>query len=437
MGLYPHHRAHVAALRAGAEDSRDCARRTRTFVADMDRITARVPMVLAGATLLDAAAQTAETLSTAAQELPEVHELQGAAADLWADAVEVFNLRVDQLNDVWAQADPTLWDDVTHPMSWLADRLDGDDHDSRRAALRRRLDTAYRHLEDGLDQTAEAIAATLRAGPGTGADSFYRHARELVAAARRTAQSDAGEHHGLWSMLTGDGAGFSLQSVRKWADSTSLWAYNHVIVPGVNGLADVVQAGWEHPTDIPMIGAGLVLMAAGGAGEAGGLALDLSGVGAAAGVPVGVQSAAAIAAGATMVGVGATDLVTHAAENDNRLLNESDAGKTPGRGKPREPLPDSARPSTAGKTWKGRVSDNGKGEVWQDPVKVDPPKGSPKDANEIRFSDPDERYRYGAVRFYNSQGQAIGLDGRPGGRAETHIPIKPDGSYPVPKGWNP
>ena len=51
--------------------------------------------------------------------------------------------------------------------------------------------------------------------------------------------------------------------------------------------------------------------------------------------------------------------------------------------------------------------------------------------------DPDPDHPYGYVRFYNKHGQPIDLDSKPTGDEFTHIPIRPDGTYPIPKGWNP
>ncbi|MFO7190957.1 hypothetical protein [Thermocrispum sp.] len=78
--------------------------------------------------------------------------------------------------------------------------------------------------------------------------------------------------------------------------------------------------------------------------------------------------------------------------------------------------------------WTKRTADNGKGVVWQRP-------GAQGNADMVRIMDPTPRYPYGYVRFYNKHGQPINLDGKPGSRADTHIPRNPDGSYPVPKGW--
>jgi hypothetical protein len=156
------------------------------------------------------------------------------------------------------------------------------------------------------------------------------------------------------------------------------------------------------------------------------------------GVPVNVAAAGLIATGAGVAAMSAGDLGRNAAQNDNQVLSEAQ-GPSAAEPKPGEPLPESSRPDTAGGDWQGRVANNGKGEVWQKPENVDPPPGTPRNANMVRIADADARYPHGYVRFYNEHGQPIRLDGRPGidKDPETHVPIRPDGSYEVPKGWNP
>ncbi len=85
-------------------------------------------------------------------------------------------------------------------------------------------------------------------------------------------------------------------------------------------------------------------------------------------------------------------------------------------------------PAGVSDDWVLRVADSGKGRVWQAP-------GATGDANSLRMMDPTPEYPNGYVRFYNDYGQPIGLDGKPGPNAMTHIPINPDGTFPTPTGW--
>ena len=216
------------------------------------------------------------------------------------------------------------------------------------------------------------------------------------------------------------------------------WTYNHTVVPTVNGLADVGQAMVEHPEDVlsMALGAGAIVLGAGG--EVGGVALDATGVGAVAGVPINIASAGLIATGAVAMTAGAGDLASNASKNDNHVLNEA-TGPSESKPQPGDRMPDDQRPSTAGSSWEGRVADNGKGEVWQNPENVNAPPGTPKNANSVRLMDGTDTYPDGYVRFYNEHGQPVRLDGKPGANnsPDTHIPVRPDGTYDLPAGWNP
>ncbi|MFJ9854995.1 polymorphic toxin-type HINT domain-containing protein [Streptomyces sp. NPDC101150] len=86
------------------------------------------------------------------------------------------------------------------------------------------------------------------------------------------------------------------------------------------------------------------------------------------------------------------------------------------------------RPTGVGDDWVARAADNGKGSVWQKP-------GATGNADMLRVMNPTGRYPDGYVRFTNKHGQPIGLDGKPGSKADTHIPMNPDGTYPLPVGW--
>ena len=51
--------------------------------------------------------------------------------------------------------------------------------------------------------------------------------------------------------------------------------------------------------------------------------------------------------------------------------------------------------------------------------------------------DPTADYPHGYVRFTNCENHRSTSTGKPAQGPHTHIPINPDGTYPVPKGWNP
>lgn len=217
------------------------------------------------------------------------------------------------------------------------------------------------------------------------------------------------------------------------------WTYNHTAVPLVNGAANVVEAAAEHPEDLLEMAAGAGMIIVGTGGEFAGVALDATGVGAVAGVPINVAAAGLVASGAGAITHGASRVADHAAQQDNRLLNEVDGPTAGGRGSPGDPLPDSRRPDVAGTDWRGRVARNGKGEVWQSPERLTRPQGGPKNADSVRVMDPTEDYPRGYVRFYNSHGQVLNLLGKPGREKapDTHMAIRPDGTFDIPKGWAP
>ncbi|WBP96732.1 hypothetical protein O6072_11455 [Mycolicibacterium neoaurum] len=101
------------------------------------------------------------------------------------------------------------------------------------------------------------------------------------------------------------------------------------------------------------------------------------------------------------------------------------------KGKKDEPnVPPPVSPPGVQPGWPARPADRGPGTVYQKP-------SSPGDSNSVRIMEPgaDPRYPNGYVKFTNEHNQPINLDGKPGPRAETHIPRNPDGSYPIPKGW--
>lgn len=92
------------------------------------------------------------------------------------------------------------------------------------------------------------------------------------------------------------------------------------------------------------------------------------------------------------------------------------------------------RPEGVPKSWEYRRAKNGKGWVWQEPGAVE--KYGNDNSQSQRIQEPDDRYPYGARRYYNKLGQPLDLQGKPTGHGDTHIPNNPDGGPGgIPKGW--
>jgi hypothetical protein len=106
----------------------------------------------------------------------------------------------------------------------------------------------------------------------------------------------------------------------------------------INGLASFANAMGRHPEATAELAAGYALMALGAGGEAIGTALDVTGIGAVAGVPANVVAAGAIATGAGMTASAVGLLAAQAAGDDHVTLmggqGSSGAGSGDGGGQP-------------------------------------------------------------------------------------------------------
>ena len=229
----------------------------------------------------------------------------------------------------------------------------------------------------------------------------------------------------------GDTTAATLRDKMQYAPQNSSWLddvgnfFADVGAHIVNDVASFGNALLNHPGEVAQALGGLGLTVASSAGEGLGTVLDATGIGAIGGVPLQAVSATGIATGATLTGTAMASIIQHSAGDDHvePIQTNQNSGTS-------SPPPEPAPPSGAKPGWSSRPANNGKGTVWQKP-------GARRNAESVRIMDPgaDPRYPNGYVRFYNDQNQPIRLDGKPGADPDTHIPINPDGTYPLPEGW--
>ncbi len=179
MALFAHHPARVDVLRSAAEASDRAARLTRAFADSITGVSVEVPRAVEGTDLVDAARRPIRDLDERAREIEPAQRLQAKAGRLWADAVESFDGRVDALNRVWEQANPSGWQvgvaaATSSPLLGTLATMSGTDEHDVRTELRARLTRLHAGLEDQLDDIGDQIAATLDAGPGPHVDRYYR-----------------------------------------------------------------------------------------------------------------------------------------------------------------------------------------------------------------------------------------------------------------------
>jgi len=152
-----------------------------------------------------------------------------------------------------------------------------------------------------------------------GGESIRQAARELLADARRQlgdvardaaakirAACEPAPAAPTWLDAVGDGLG--------WLGGEA----QDVGIVAANGLASVGNAMLGHLDDVGLLLAGLGMAAAGAGGELGGGALDATGAGAAAGVPINIAAWGLIAGGAGLAATGAVGLGIHSG-TDSRV----------------------------------------------------------------------------------------------------------------------
>ena len=155
--------------------------------------------------------------------------------------------------------------------------------------------------EEARQRARQLLTQARTSVSGTGDDA----ARTVTAAFQK-----APEKPGFWSKV-GDALG-------------DAWnAFGHTVVDVGDAFLSYGNAMLHHPEDVAQMLVGTALAAASGAGEVLGFGLDATGVGAAAGVPLNVASAAGITAGVGIFAMGAADLTKHATGED-KVSHESE-----------------------------------------------------------------------------------------------------------------
>lgn len=181
-------------------------------------------------------------------------------------------------------------------------------------------------VEDQRVAAAVAVATADPVPPPVGAfhdpgEATREAARELLQRARRQLR-DAGDFAQITVAAARDKAPHEPGLLDRVGDALGsagefvLHGIEDLGIAVVNGLASYGSAVIHHPGDTAMLVGGLMLMTISGTGEAGGVVLDATGVGAVVGVPLNVVSAAGLVAGATMTAAAAASITQHAMSDD-------------------------------------------------------------------------------------------------------------------------
>jgi hypothetical protein len=217
----------------------------------------------------------------------------GGQPDRWIGAGESFHTAADALVAYadalrWAQDQTSVavaeWIAAEAATAGAASHLQPDDqrsfHDPGEVG---------RHRAQAILNTAHALLA--KAG---------ETATRAVAAARDRAPP---------TPTAWDVAGVLLKDVGAGLQNTA----GHL----VNGLASLGNAAIHHPGDTATMLAGIGLMVVAGTADAGGVALDATGVGAVAGVPINIVATGGVAAGGALAAIGTRGLMMHASRDDH------------------------------------------------------------------------------------------------------------------------
>ncbi|GAA2687718.1 putative T7SS-secreted protein [Streptomyces lunalinharesii] len=231
--------------------------------------------------------------------------------------------RIDT-SDGWSGEAADAFHEVYHgqPSKWL--RAGDAFHDAAKAmdAYVATLSWAQNQAEDAIslwnsgEENHEAAQSKLDSAASQ-LDTAGQTAAIIIGEARDLAPPEPG----FWSEL-GDGIGSFLSGT------------GHVVAKvGETVLTDLASVGnamLHDPGAVGQVLGGIGLATLGAGGEVAGAALDLTGVGAALGVPTAAVSATAIAGGLGLAGAGASDIFKDAA-GPNRVNMESDGRGGGGR----------------------------------------------------------------------------------------------------------
>ncbi|RRR73931.1 putative T7SS-secreted protein [Streptomyces sp. RP5T] len=263
-------------------------------------------------------------------------------------------------------------------------------HDRQVGEARGRGDTTEIPFTDPGEADRAAARATLDTARGN-VDTAGHTAAALV----KKATESAPERPGFWSKV-GDFLGDVGDGLVDGGKTV------------VNDLASFGNAMIQHPGDSAAMLGGMLLAGVSAGGEGLGVALDATGVGAVAGVPLNVVSAAGITAGVGLAGAGAVDLAQHATSDSQvEPLRMNSEGSGTG-GSSQQPASDLIKNGQQYKGTGGRAGNNL------------PVENGPKDGT-LYKTDP-QTGKVTNYTTYDSEGRAVkrvDLEGRPHGGVDT------------------